>query len=192
MPKIQSPVYHSTNDYILVHTIFLFITKYTYEIPRDGGRPSPRESDRLKVTWIKYILVPTLPSLMMRSPTIMKLYGVHICVCVSKITRLEDFILQFGDNNRDHHLHQNHYYHHHYLHRHYLHHHHHCLTRLKDFILQFGDDSGDEGGLSVGEEGHGCDQGPAVEVNHVLMMMTMMVMMTTMTMMTMMTMKTIE
>ena len=86
MPKIHSPVYHNTNDYILVHTIFLFITNYTYEIPRDGGRPSPRESDRLKVTWIKYILVPTLPSLMMRSPSIMKLSGVrvHICVYVSK------------------------------------------------------------------------------------------------------------
>ena len=63
---------------------------------------------------------------------------------------------------------------------------------MEDFILQFGDDSGDEGGLSVGKEGHGCDQGPAVEVDHVLMMMPMMMMMTTMAMMTMMMMMTIK
>ena len=39
MPKIHFPVYHNTNDYILVHTIFLFITKDTYMKSPERGTP---------------------------------------------------------------------------------------------------------------------------------------------------------
>ena len=45
------------------------------------------------------------------------------------------------------------------------------ITRLEDFILQLCDDGRDEGRLGVGKEGDGGDQGPTVEVDHVLMMM---------------------
>ena len=45
------------------------------------------------------------------------------------------------------------------------------LTRLEDFILQTCDNGGHEGSLGIGKEGDGGDQGPTVEVDHVLMMM---------------------
>ena len=47
------------------------------------------------------------------------------------------------------------------------------LTRLEDFILQTCDNGGHEGSLGIGKEGDGGDQGPTVEVDHVLMMMMM-------------------
>ena len=47
------------------------------------------------------------------------------------------------------------------------------ITRLEDFIVQSCDNGRNKGSLGVGKEGDGGDQGPTVEVDHVLMMMMM-------------------